>query len=335
MANVPQYINREDKLISQLESAASGFLFDQLSTDYLSQMGLEYLAGVEIPFKPEDLVASKTGGMPLTSIADNMVKMLGINPSFAHRDGYIKFLATFFNEDLIDAICSKGQEALVSEQFHTAAIYFRAALVLAHDNERAMFSYACCCREWYLSYEGEEEFTELIKTLKAESTEYFEYCVINYPDSAPAYYYLGFAYLNASLYSKARIIWTKYLGLCDKDTEQYKEIEGYLPELEQASLIEGGINHILAGRYEEGLKVLEPYLQTQYNGWWPLHYYLASAYRALGHIPEAIEGFKQVIKLAPSNYDANLALAELYEEAGETELAAKYQKKSELIASNN
>ena len=335
MANIPVYQTREDKLAPEFLNMANSFVFDSLSDDYIHSLGLEDLHNVDFPFKPEDLIASKEKGLSVTTLADNMIVMLGVNPHFIYAEGYKRLLAVLFNETLPEVVCNEGKKALLKEQYHTAAVYFRAALVLEHDNKNAMFGYACTLRQWYLSLEGEDESEELVASLKAESTEYMEYCVLAYPDFDAAYYYLGYAYLNSAQYAKASFVWKKYLEVTEnKGSEEYKEISERVEDLTEPVKIEAGINALTCGKYEEALKILEPYTESKYNNWWPLHFYLGTAYMELGHVPEAIEGFKRTAALNPSNVQAYEALAQLYEEAGETELAEKYKKKCEILQAN-
>ena len=68
-----------------------------------------------------------------------------------------KELAKLFDEKLFGAVISRATEQLNKSNFHKACIYARAALLLENDDVNAMYLYACCCREWYLSLEGEEE----------------------------------------------------------------------------------------------------------------------------------------------------------------------------------
>ena len=116
-------------------------------------------------------------------------------------------------------------------------------------------------------------------------------------------------------------------------TAPIEEIEQRVRELDDPVKIEQGAALLQSGKLEEGLAVLEPYVNTEYSRWWPLHFYLASAYRELGYQKEAVEGFKNVLRLSPSNVDAMDALAAVYRASGDTENAEKYAKKAELVRS--
>ena len=297
---------------------------------------MEFLAGIAMPFQAADVLETKDGNLAYSKIADNIAMVIGTDTHFPYREQYIQFLTKFFNEKLINVYTSKGANELMEHNFKKATAYYRAALLLNSTDMMAMFGYAAALREWYLSLEDEDGVDELIEILRGESTEYFEWSVMEHPEFAPSYYYLGFAYLNASLYAKAQFIWTRFIELSpNKESGEYREITERLAQLEDPVKIEQAINKLTTGDLEGGLKILEPYVNSPFKDWWPLHYYLGCTYRELGHIPEAIEGFKNVLRLAPSHYDSNLALAELYEEAGEDELSKKYYGKCRIIEENN
>ncbi|MBR0517464.1 MAG: hypothetical protein IJK10_05030 [Firmicutes bacterium] len=335
----PDFRKREDKLSGWLDGEVRTFLFDSFSDDYCTRTGMEFLRGVDIPIKPGDLAAFHgEGGLPVTDLADNMALVIGANTQFKYRDAYISYLALYFNEKLVDVLAQEGAEELKAQHYRKSCIYFRAALLLDSQNRQAMFGYACCCREWYLSMEGEDQ-QELIALLKKESTEYFEHVTRVYPEDAAAYYFLGYAYVNAGQYRKSQLAWKKFLQLSEKqegaeDREEIKEVRERLASLEDPVKIEEGVNLLTAGHLEDGLRILERYVGTGYDSWWPLHYYLASAYRELGFFEESIEGFKKVLALQPSHEESCECLAELYMAEGDAESAEKYRRKAEIIRKN-
>ena len=116
-----------------------------------------------------------------------------------------------------------------------------------------------------------------------------------------------------------------------EDPENLKEIRDRITELEDPIKIEKGVALLNSGQTIDALRILEPYSQTGYSKWWPLHMYLAQAYRELGYTSEAIEGYQKVLQLAPSNVDAMDSLAELYASAGDAEKAEKYRNKADLL----
>lgn len=332
---LPVFKNREDRLRPWLETQLSEMLFTEIPADYpAGEADLSFMKGVPLPVKKDELYSLSETGLSALSLADNIAIVIGSNTGFRYADPYLRFLNRLFDKRLIDVFCGKSGEAFRIGDYKKAMAYARAGMMFRDDDLKAMFSYACACRYWYLQLEGSEEDTELISILKAEASEYFEHVTSAFPEYAPAWYFLGYAYVNAGQYLKARIAWQHYMEALSEDekaSEEAKEIEGRLAELEHPVKIEKGVGLLNAGRLQEGLSVLEPYVQTEYAKWWPLHFHLAGAYRELGHSEEAIEGYLNVLKLSPSNTQAMDALSELYLLKGDDEKSLKYANKADLI----
>ena len=113
-----------------------------------------------------------------------------------------------------------------------------------------------------------------------------------------------------------------------------KEIAERLQQLEEPVEIGKAYNLVLAGKFEEGIAGLTPYKEGQYGKWWPLWYYLGSAYACLEQDEEAVECYQKVLTLSPSNAEAIEALAGLYEKLGDSEKQQKYEKKLEIVKAN-
>ena len=322
---LPVFRSRKDRLKPYMEKQLADMLFVEMPVDALTdEADLSFMKGVPIPIRKEDLAALSGSGLSAVKIADNIAVVIGSDTQFKYADQYIKFLNRLFGRDLIKVLSGKAGEAYKVGNYRLGTAYLRAGMCFRDDDRDAMFAYAGGCRYWYLALEGSEDDTELIKILKSEAAEYFEHITDAFPEYAPGWYYLGYVYLNEGQYLKSQLAWKKYLACVDRDDpEQNAPVE----EIEQR------VADLKAGKLEEGLAVLEPYVGTEYSKWWPLHFYLASAYRELGHQKEAAEGYLNVLRLSPSNVDAMDALAAVYEALGESEKAEKYRKKAELIRS--
>ena len=335
MNSTPDLRQREDKLKDYLAAEIKELLFDELSEDYIERNALDFLKDIPVPLTAKDIVDSKEDGLALTEIADNMARVIGADTHFPHTGAYLRFFARFFSEKLTDVMTARGGRLLSEEKYRSACVYFRTALILDPSDLKAVFGYACTCRQWYLSLEGDIEAEALIAILKAEALEYYEDCCMIFPDFAEAYYFRGYAYLNEACYARANSVWKRFMALAgDAHEEERAEIAERLEALEEPVKIEAGVNEMIAGRIEKGLSILEPYVESSYSEWWPLHYYLAEGYRALGLTDEAIEGYRRVIALSPSNVESNRALGELYASQGNAEMAEKYLGKADLIEKN-
>ena len=116
--------------------------------------------------------------------------------------------------------------------------------------------------------------------------------------------------------------------------EVREEIAERLAALEKPVEIEKGYNLVISGRYEEGIRALSPYKEGEFASWWPLWFYMGTAYGELGETDEAIACFTEVLKYAPSNIESMEELVKLYEKTGNAEKAEKYTKKIGIVKDN-
>lgn len=320
---------RQDRIGKYLVKHLNKFVFDEFSKGYLdnSKGKLDFMAGVPIPLRKEDLEAFKSPeGVKLTFISENMAWIIGADPKFKHRDAYIQFLAVKYANKATETVVKVGRNAAEREEFDKAAIHFRAALCVEPQNLHAMYSYARVCRSMYL--EGKDE--EYVGNFKAESLEYFELLIDTHPKFAQAYYYLGYAYLNLGLYIKAEMTWNIFIEKT-RNRKDKKEVKERIAQLEKPIQVEKGYNLILAGKWTDGIKILEPFLVGQYENWWPLSYYLGIGYVNLGKKEKAIERFKHVLQINPSNVETMEELADVYRVCGDAENHKKYEEKAKLL----
>jgi tetratricopeptide (TPR) repeat protein len=118
-----------------------------------------------------------------------------------------------------------------------------------------------------------------------------------------------------------------------RNPKDSKEIKSRMQQLEQPVRIEEGCNAVLAGRYEQGIDMLEPYLDTKFKDWWPMSYYLGIAYARLGNRKDAVASFKRVLGINGSHVESMEELAVIYGESDDKENEAKFRKKAELLRS--
>lgn len=328
----PDFVKRKDRIGTYFHKYLTDFVFDEFSERHLKREDLEaVMKGVPIPMRHQDVVDFHTKkGLPLLHIAENMAWIMGINPQFQYVPAYIAYLRRYFDAAKIaDAVVKEGRDHAEKEEMEQAVIHFRAALALDPGNLHAMYSYARGCRELYLQGEGKDD-TEYVGRFKAEALEYFELTTLVHPKFDQAFYYLGYAYLNMGLYIKAVLVWKEFLKL-SRNKEDKEEIQERIEQLEQPMEIETGCNHVMASRWVDGIEVLEPFLSTQYESWWPLHYYLGAAYARMGDTESALKRFKRTLELNPSHIETMEELAAIYEEQSDAVLAEKYRKKIQVI----
>lgn len=321
-------------------------MFAELSPEYLSRTGaLEILSGVAVPVGIEGSDAK--GEIDLKSIVLNMGRVIGGDPYFVYAEKYAEFIKHATGDNAAPLLVSEGAHSADMGDFEDACMLLRGALRIEPKSREAMYLYARVCKEIYENEAadgiGDEEKTGLFK---AESSETFELLTMIHPDFAMGYYFLGYAYLNMGLYLKAKLTWQDFLKhSAGSELETYEmddqllaslrdEISERVEELEEPVEIELGCNKIMGGDFAGGRDTLARFKEGRYSEWWPLWFYLGIAESALANPDAAIEAFKRVLRLSPSNTDAMEELANLYEATGDAENAAKYRNKIGIVGRN-
>jgi tetratricopeptide (TPR) repeat protein len=319
---------RPDRVKKYLLPRMKEFKFDEFKKDYIERTGLaSELAGVPIPLRKEDLEAFKTPeGLRGNIIAENMARVLGIDPKFKYASAYIDYIERFFGSKAVNNMTRKAKDFADKEEYEEACVYFRAGLVLKFDDLAAMYGYARILRALY-NASANEDYTG---NLKAESLDYLELTTEIYPRFDMAWYYLGYIYLNLGLYMKAKLAWEKYLGI-GRQAKDRKEIRQRIAQIAIPIEIEKGYNAVLAERWEEGLAILEPYRESVYKDWWPLWYYIGVAYARTGSESSAEAAFKTALKGSPRHIETMEELLMIYGVRGDKQNIKKYSDKLALV----
>ncbi len=319
---------REDRIGRYFKKYLNKFVFDEFSPKFMAQSKAgDLMKGVPIPLRKKDLKAFAGGqGLDMLVIAENMAWIMGCDPHFKHTRDYVAILGKLYNYKLYEGMLKEGRDAAERGAMDDACIHFRAALCMKPDYLHAMYSYARACRAMYLNSKNEE----YVGRFKAEALDYFELVTETHPRFAQGYYYLGYAYLNMGLYIKADLTWREFLRF-SRNGKDKKEIRTRLQQLQEPIQIEQGYNDVMAGRYEEGKARLEPFLESRFNTWWPLHYYLGVAYEMTGKKSKAVSSFKRVLTMNASHVETMEELAAIYAQEGDRENRRKYEKKIQLI----
>ncbi len=339
-------VKNEDRISKYLSPRIQNMMFAELSPDYLSRTGsLEILSGVAVPVGIEG--SDARGETDLKNIVLNMGRVIGGDPYFVFAEKYVEFIKHAAGENAAPMLVSEGAHSADMGDFEDACMLLRGALRIEPKSKEALYLYARVCKEIYEAEAqdgmGDEEKTGLFK---AESSETFELLTMIHPDFAMGYYFLGYAYLNMGLYLKAKLTWQDFLKhSAGSEMETYEmddqllaslreEISERVEELEEPVEIELGCNKIMGGDFVSGRDTLARFKEGRYSEWWPLWYYLGIAESSLANPDAAIEAFKRVLRLSPSNIDAMDELVHLYEATGDTANAAKYRNKIGIINRN-
>ena len=319
---------RPDRIGPYLLGHMKEFTFDEFSPAYLEKTGLnELFSGVPIPLRKEDREAFGTEkGLPPNILAENMARVLGIDPKFEYSEAYITFIDRLFGQKAVNNMTRKAKDLADREDYEDSCIYFRAGLTIKFNDLPAMYGYARILRQLYTDNKDKV----YVGKLKAECLDYFEMTTEFYPRFDMGFYYLGYMYLNLGLYMKAHLAWKEYLKL-GRIVKDRREIKTRLEQIKDPVEIEKGYNAVLSGRWSKGLEILEKYKESRFNDWWPLWYYLGVAYTRKKRAGEAEDAFKRALKGSPRHIESMEELIAIYEKEGDRASAKKYRDKLALI----
>ena len=319
---------REDRIGRYFKKYLNKFVFVEFSEEFMASNKAGHLMkGVPVPLRRKEVKEFAGGnGINFLVLAENMTWVMGCDPHFKYTEAYCKILRKLYNYKLYEGMMKEGRDAAENGEMDNACIHFRAALCMKYDYMHAMYSYARACRVMYEHSKNEE----YIGRFKAEALDWFEILTETHPRFAMGYYYLGYSYLNLGLYGKAQIAWQDYLKF-GRNGRDRREITKRLNQIAHPVAIEDGCLKISSGRYEEGLEILEPYLQSQYKDWWPLHYYLGRGYVQADRIPDAVAEFKKVLMTNGSHVETMKELLEIYEEQDDKANIKKFTEKIRMI----
>lgn len=318
----------KDRVRKHLMKHMDDFVFLNVSDEILEKEELrEIMRSIPLPIEKEKIRQEQD--IKGEEIMKNLVFVLGIDSKFPYKKQYVEFLVGVYQDKLITALLDLALTYLGKLAWIQACAVYRVVLILKPDDMYALYGYARVCREIYTAEEDDEE---LIGDFKAEAFEGFEKLSLLYPDFADVYFFLGYGYLNMGLYVKASLTFKKFIELTT-DEETKKEAQERLAQIEVPVKLELACNDILAGRFQDGKERLITYAQGEYLEWWPLHYHLGIANAGLSLIEDAIDNFKQVLLLSPSNINAMVELIKLYRAIGDREMEKKYAKKIDFIMS--
>ena len=319
---------REDRIGRYFKKYLNKFVFVEFSEDFIKRARAgEQMKGVPIPLRRKEVKDFAGGdGVSMLVIAENMAWVMGCDPHFKHTKDYVAILEKIYTKKVAESLMKEGRDAAERGDMDNACIHFRASLCIRYDYLHAMYSYARACRVMYENSKNEE----YIGRFKAEALDWFELLTETHPRFAMGYYYLGYSYLNIGLYNKAVLAWNGFLRF-SKNNKDKKEIRHRIEQLQDPVTIEKGCLDITAGRMQEGIDVLQPFTKTQFNDWWPLHYYLGMGYKGLGKTADSLSEFKKTLMINGSHLESMRELLAIYEDSGDKANIKKYSEKIKLI----
>lgn len=308
-----------------LKDQFNRIVFIELKKEALLDEKYEYIKEIPIPILVKELVTSdnqlESNDISLASMARGMIYVIGIDSEFNHKDTYKRFLYDF-DDKIEDYIGYNGVKAAENKELIDAIIAFKALITINEENINGLYNYGKGCQDIVADMED----TEKIKAFERESLEAFEVLVEKFPDFAPAYYYLGFHYANQKLFKKASIVWGKCLEL-EIDDEKKSELILQIERIKDQVQYEEGYTYILNNQPKQGLDKLLP-LTEKYSDWWNLLFFIGLAFRQQQNYQEAIEFFKKIIVIKPTQVDTYNELGLCYSSLNNYTEAEKMFKKA-------
>lgn len=251
------------------------------------------------------------------SFVNGMIYSIGSAYDFKFNKDYIEILKAF-SDKIEDYILINGIKFIEENNLDKGLVYLRALTNINRNNKLGLFNYGLGlekkAQEFY-KLNKEKEGNLFIK----EATACFEDVLSLDENFGPAYYKLGYHYLNSNQYLKSKFMWDKFLNITDDDNLKL-EINENLIKINDNVIYEEGCNEIFSGNPNLGLDKLLP-LKEKYNKWWNLLFMIGLSYRQLGKYEEAIKEFKKVLEIAPNQVDTLNELGLCYANTGSYEMA--------------
>ncbi|HCU07870.1 MAG TPA: hypothetical protein DF480_02680, partial [Clostridiales bacterium] len=103
---LPPFASRNDRVGKYFKRYLKLFVFDEFSPKFIASFkNMEYMTGVPIPLRKEDVEAFRGGsGLKVLHIAENMSWIMGIDPGFRYVPEYIRFMNQFFNYKILEGL---------------------------------------------------------------------------------------------------------------------------------------------------------------------------------------------------------------------------------------
>jgi len=262
----------------------------------------------------------------ITAFVEGMIRIIGIDSTFKHKDTYIAFLNAY-HEEVYKGALSKGFESVNRELMKDALIYFRAAYILAPEHVDALYNYARCLEDIAVSDE------KLYSAFSQEAFKLFGKMRELYPEHYLSYFHLGFHYSNSHDYGHAKELWTSALKLNITDDIK-KELVNLLKDNDAKMTFERGYEFIVEGHASEGLDLLLP-LEDDYDDWWNLLFFIGLAYRQLERYEDAIEYFEKTLQYNTGHVDTMNEIGICLMSIGVYEEAERYFKEALKADINN
>lgn len=259
---------------------------------------------VPLPLIVDELINEIKGNraqneLKISSIINGIIYSIGADVNFKYNDEYKKILYAF-DKDIENYILHKSLKLIEETKIDQGMIYLRALVNLNKNNKLGLFNYGLSL-ERKANIEFDNNNIKKGWVFLNEATKTFEETLDLDETFSPTYYKLGYHYLNLNQYIKAKLIWEKFIKICD-DENLREEIKDNLGSIDDNVLYEEGYNEVLSGNPSKGLEKLLP-LKEKYEDWWNLLFMIGLSYRMQGMNNEAKIEFENILKINPNQVD--------------------------------
>lgn len=298
----------KDNVQSYLLKNEESFIMKTLTADIAQKNKMpDTLTGLKIPLKHSNMDDFNKGTLNVGYIAENIIMLMGIAPKkYKKGDKYFTFIEKIFSYKGYKNIIKKGRYNAKYGRFADALICYRAGVLFAPDDIDGLYGLARTLRE--IGKHKEDKADEKNKgefalygeinsdDFYVESKNYFEVLTKIYPKYPQAYYFLGYLYKDEGRFNKAIDVWQSFVKVT-KVSKDRREIKKRIEQIKDSANIEKGIELVINKKYEEGVKILNEYVDTKFNSYWPLNYYIGIGYKFLGEKTNAIKFLKKAYAL--------------------------------------
>lgn len=229
----------------------------------------------------------------LSAIIKGIIYIIGIDPDFKHNEEYKKILYEAI-ENAENHIRYEGFKSINENSIDEGLVYFKALYALNESNSDTIFDYAVALEKKAENFYSSDK-RKSGKVFLKKSTELLEELLSSDKAYSPAYYKLGYHYLNEKQFIKAKYTWEKFIETT-KDNDISREIKEKLEDIKDNVKYEEGYNEIFRGNPNEGLLKLSE-LEEKYETWWNLIFLIGLCYRQLGSFNEAKKRFERVLEI--------------------------------------
>lgn len=226
-------------------------------------------------------------------VVEGIIFLMGMDIDFKYNEEYKKLLYEY-NPNIEDYVLYKGLKYIQDNNIEYGAIFFRALVNINNSNINGLFNYALSLENLAMKFHKEGDLKKSMDFLLG-STRQLELILDISEDFPLAFYKLGYHYRHYQQFTKAKLVWEKYLNMND-DLERAQEVREQLELIEDDVNFEESVKLLSIGEYSNALDKLL-HLVHRHKEWGNVFYLTGLAYKGLGDYEKAIDYFYEALDL--------------------------------------